>query len=152
MYQMDEPPDTFSKLFWLVIALIVLLVTGYAVLAQSLPKAISEPHRAILGTAYRAITPHITFKAGILGVYIWDKAIENGLDPYELLAVVNCESGFDPYAENINKNGTKDIGIFQINDVHGISEELRKDPYWSTDWSVEKWKEDPSIWVCYTKI
>ena len=38
MYQMDEPPDTFSKLFWLIIALIVLLVVGYAILAQETPQ------------------------------------------------------------------------------------------------------------------
>jgi len=32
--------------------------------------------------------------------------------------VINCESGFDPDATHLNKNGTTDISIFQINSIH----------------------------------
>ena len=143
----DEPPLKQFIALLLVFALLVVLGVGHRLFTK-------QPSEGIVGrlVAYKAITPPISFKATTLGDYIWEKAVENGLDPYEVLYTVDCESGFDPNAKNVNKNGTIDIGIFQINSVHGISEELRYDPYFSTEWALEKWKTDPSIWVCYDKI
>ena len=40
-----------------------------------------------------------------------------GLDE-TLKAIIECESRGNPAAVNLNKNGTKDWGILQINDVH----------------------------------
>lgn len=36
----------------------------------------------------------------------------------EAIVIVQCESGFDPLAVGENTNGTRDHGLFQINDVH----------------------------------
>ncbi|MFN7064850.1 MAG: lytic transglycosylase domain-containing protein [Aquificaceae bacterium] len=37
------------------------------------------------------------------------------VDPVMLIAIAKTESGFNPRAVNINKNGTRDYGIMQIN-------------------------------------
>lgn len=41
-----------------------------------------------------------------------------GIDPRLLWAIAKIESDHNPYAINVNKNGTEDIGIMQINTVH----------------------------------
>lgn len=46
--------------------------------------------------------------------------------PEIMLAVAKAESKLNPHATNINRNGTKDTGIFQVNSVHGYNEEWLK--------------------------
>lgn len=45
-----------------------------------------------------------------------------------MLAIAKAESRLRPDAVNINKNGSKDCGIFQINSVHGYDCEWLKNP------------------------
>jgi len=75
-----------------------------------------------------------------------------GLDYEHILRALQIawlESRFNPEATNINRNGTKDIGFWQINDVHGLSEEQRKDIEFSTRWAAPRLKEKPYIWAVY---
>lgn len=47
----------------------------------------------------------------------------------QALKVARCESGQRPHAINIkNKNKSKDIGVFQINSVHGVNSRFLYDP------------------------
>ena len=39
---------------------------------------------------------------------------------FKALRIANCESKFDEKAEHLNRNGTWDLGIFQINDIQGF--------------------------------
>jgi len=41
-----------------------------------------------------------------------------GVDPRLLWSIAKVESNHNPHAINVNKNGTEDIGIMQINTVH----------------------------------
>lgn len=41
-----------------------------------------------------------------------------GVDPDQALAIMWCESRYVVRAKNHNDNGTNDVGLFQINDVH----------------------------------
>ncbi|KIM06059.1 MAG: twitching motility protein PilT [Sulfurovum sp. AS07-7] len=41
-----------------------------------------------------------------------------GIDPRLLWSIAKIESNHNPHAINVNKNGTEDIGIMQINTVH----------------------------------
>lgn len=41
-----------------------------------------------------------------------------GVNPVILWGIAKTESNFDPNALNINKNGTLDIGLMQINSIH----------------------------------
>ncbi|MDL2233940.1 transglycosylase SLT domain-containing protein [Ruminococcaceae bacterium OttesenSCG-928-L11] len=58
--------------------------------------------------------------------YTYEQCQENGLDYELVLAVMWRESRFQTSAVNINRNGTQDSGIMQINDVNKtwLSKEL----------------------------
>ena len=38
-----------------------------------------------------------------------------GLDPYDVYAIIQCESGWNDYAINVNTGGSVDRGLVQIN-------------------------------------
>lgn len=40
-------------------------------------------------------------------------------NPAVMIAVAKAESGLNPLAAHINTNGTRDIGLMQVNSVHG---------------------------------
>lgn len=66
-----------------------------------------------------------------------------------LLRLMNCESRGEQYAINTNKNGSKDLGLFQINDIHGLSAAFRFDINKSANWTMDKIENGhQSIWVC----
>jgi hypothetical protein len=60
------------------------------------------------------------------------------------MAIAKAESGLNPGAVNRNKDGSKDIGIFQINDRHGWSDEDRLD--WKTNIRIAKELRDSRGW------
>lgn len=47
--------------------------------------------------------------------------------------IIKAESGWHPQARHWNPNGTWDIGLMQVNDVHGASILDRLDPYKNID-------------------
>lgn len=49
----------------------------------------------------------------------WDSAGQRyHVDPYLLYAIANVESGMNPYAVGWNHDGTRDVGLMQINSIH----------------------------------
>jgi len=49
----------------------------------------------------------------------WDNAAHYyHVDPYLLYAIANVESGMNPYAVGQNHDGTRDVGLMQINSSH----------------------------------
>lgn len=49
----------------------------------------------------------------------WDMAGSRfGVDPWLLYAIADTESGFDPLAVNVNKDGSVDRGLMQINSTN----------------------------------
>lgn len=69
--------------------------------------------------------------------------------PDYLVKLAKCESSLNPNAINTNKNGTSDKGLFQINDVHGLSDDFRYDIEKATLWTIEKINQGQQhIWVC----
>lgn len=66
------------------------------------------------------------------------------------MAVATAESSLNPQAVNRNRNGTRDIGIFQINDHHGWSAEERYN--WRNNIAMAKEIRDRygwSAWAVY---
>ncbi|MBY8955631.1 transglycosylase SLT domain-containing protein [Pseudomonas carnis] len=65
----------------------------------------------------------------------------HSIEPVLLYAIAQVESGLDPGAVNHNANGSRDIGVMQINSLHfprlkarGITEQrLRDDPCLSVE-------------------
>lgn len=64
------------------------------------------------------------------------------------IAIAKAESGLNPRAINRNKDGSKDIGIFQINDRHGWSDEERFN--WKTNIRIAKELYDSRGWNDWT--
>jgi hypothetical protein len=64
------------------------------------------------------------------------------------LAVAKAESSLNPQAVNQNRNGTRDIGIFQINDSHGWSENERFD--WQQNIMMAKELRDRYGWTAWS--
>lgn len=49
----------------------------------------------------------------------WDKAAHYyHVDPYLLFAIAKVESGMNPYAVGWNHDGSRDVGLMQINSLH----------------------------------
>jgi hypothetical protein len=63
-----------------------------------------------------------------------------------------CENkSMNPYAINWNNNGTWDFGTWQINQVHGYTQEELADPYFNTDVAYKIYKgrgNTFSAWTC----
>jgi len=73
--------------------------------------------------------------------------------PEYLVRLMYCESSGNQYAIGVNKNGTKDLGLFQINDVHKLSNEFRFDISSSTKWTMAMINAGhQSAWTCDKKI
>lgn len=87
----------------------------------------------------------------------WEDGVKSIIEDYKLdwkiaKRIIYCESQFNPNAKNINRNGSEDIGLWQINDLWDISENERLDPIKSTYATVRivvthGWDE----WVTYRK-
>ena len=70
-----------------------------------------------------------------------------------LIRLAKCESTLNPRAINVNSNGSRDLGIFQINDIHGLSDEFRYNIEKSTLWTIDKINSGQQrIWVCNNLI
>ncbi|WP_044059268.1 transglycosylase SLT domain-containing protein [Pseudomonas ogarae] len=74
--------------------------------------------------------------------WCWSKAGQlHAIEPELLQAIADVESGLKPDAINHNRNGTRDIGLMQINSIHlsrlsteGITEQrLLEDPCLSVE-------------------
>lgn len=67
--------------------------------------------------------------------------------------VAKCESGLNPKAINTNTDGSKDRGIFQINDKWhpDVSDEQAFDPYFSAEFFCKAFKSGKLEWWKATK-
>ncbi len=64
------------------------------------------------------------------------------------LAIARAESSLNSRAVNQNRNGTRDIGIFQINDCHGWSDSERYD--WKNNIAMAKEIRDRYGWSAWS--
>jgi hypothetical protein len=71
--------------------------------------------------------------------------------PDYLVRLAKCESGLNPAAVNVNKDGSKDVGLFQINERYHpeVSDAVAKDIDESTKWTM--WRINSghqAEWMC----
>ena len=54
------------------------------------------------------------------------------VDPHLILSIARTESGLDPSAVHVNANGTRDVGLMQVNTANwswlGLNEQTALDP------------------------
>ena len=86
----------YSRFLWL--ATVTLLLAGSfpaAMATSSSPRGSKPLNKCIVGAAQY-----------------------HGVNPYLLRAILVVESRLNPKAINVNMNGTRDIGVAQINSIH----------------------------------
>lgn len=88
--------------------------------------------------------------------WVMSRVREAGLNEYEAWAIINCESKWNPNAMNTkNRDGSYDMGLFQINSVHkDISNANKLDYKKATEWAIKKRLHDGnwSAWACSSRI
>ena len=78
-----------------------------------------------------------------------------GLSIKEAEIIINCESRWQPDAIGVNKNGSYDVGLWQINSIHkGMSNADKMDYKEATKWAINKRLKDGSwrAWSCSRKL
>ncbi len=70
-----------------------------------------------------------------------------------LLRIARCESSMNPNAINVNRDGSVDSGLFQINEYwHGADRDCHTDVTCATRKAIQiQRKAGWSAWVCYWK-
>ena len=73
-----------------------------------------------------------------------------------LVCTAKFESHFDPGATNLNRNGTQDTGLFQINDIWlspcGLTREALLDPAANAKCALRVWKQQGlRAWTAYKR-
>lgn len=125
------------KAFALGFCSVVLVSLTYMCYTNSKTEAISTPKAETPAQqdeepASKPLNGATSFQSADMPAYtdLYDQYFGNKAD--EARKVAKCESGMRPDAININKNGSKDIGLFQINDrtwleVYQVTESQLKD-------------------------
>ena len=90
--------------------------------------------------------------------HVWNLLTEEGGlsfdEAIEGMAIVNLESRWDTYAIGVNKDGSKDLGLWQISEkYHDIGRECSFDAYCSTRYAIKLYREwgNWTAWVTYNK-
>jgi len=84
-------------------------------------------------------------------------AKKKGVDPDLAERVAKCESSLNPNAINLNKNGTRDRGLYQINDYwhSNVTDQQAFDPQFSVNYFCDRvlqgkltdWKASEKCWL-----
>jgi hypothetical protein len=107
-----------KKIIWILILWLVLMFflfhCSYETIKTRIPiEAFIEPPVALAETP----TTILTAKTDIDTISI-QVSLKTGYKAKTIKKIILAESGGDPKVIHVNKNGTKDYGLFQINSIH----------------------------------
>lgn len=88
-------------------------------------------------------------------LWVLNEVKKAGLNIKEAETIINCESRWQPDAIGVNKNGTYDVGLWQINSIHkNLTNADKMDYKEATKWAIEKRLRDGSwnAWSCSRKL
>lgn len=96
-----------------------------------------------------AYTEHPTTQKEEIIDYIYQVFGNQADNAFKVLA---CENhSLNPNAKGMNKNGTSDVGIFQVNSIHGVPETYLKDWRTNVDVAYQIYKNSGwNAWSCVT--
>ncbi len=91
--------------------------------------------------------------AGITESLIRKIAKEEGVDPDLAVRVAKCESGLNWKALNINTSGSRDRGLYQINDRYHpeVSDDMAFNPMFATQFFCKAFKAGNLSWCNSSK-
>lgn len=152
-----------ERLKWKLIMVVTILgVMGIGIsYVNSITPVQAESYDLTLETSPRGVQQATEVKEMTVKEHVMHLLVdEGGLSFDEAvtgMAIVNCESRWDSYAIGVNKDGSKDLGLWQINEkFHGkkISRAESFDVYASTRYAVGLYKSwgGWDAWSCYKKI
>jgi len=105
---------------------------------------------------YSTTIKYTTSKEDRMKEYVKQEVEKAGLDWNAINCLIEKESNWDEYAIGVNKNGSKDIGLWQINERwhKDISREDKFNYQKSTDWALKKILKDENMnaWNGYTNF
>ena len=86
--------------------------------------------------------------------YVLEEVKKAGLDSDFVDRLIQCESGWRQNAIGYNRNGSVDKSYWQINSIHGLSDDCLNSVPCSTKWAIDKVKRDGGFgaWSCSRKI
>ena len=117
-----------------------------AVRVSSSEVALSEviPRREIENTTQSSELVNTVLVEEDMQSWVLRKVKEAGLDPDIAFNIIKCESNWKPEAYGVNKNGSTDFGLWQINSIHKaeISPKERLDYKIATEWAINKRLKD----------
>lgn len=88
-------------------------------------------------------------------LWVLNEIKKAGLNIKEAEIIINCESRWKPDAIGVNKNGSYDVGLWQINSIHkNITNAGKMDYKEATKWAIDKRLRDGSwrAWSCARKL
>ena len=138
----------------LAIACVVILITWYQVIAQ----ISSQSNNVIINIAKVDKIQNKIDAGKNLSIeehiwYILDKEYHLSFkEKIEAVAIIQCESKFDPYAINKNLSGSYDLGIWQINEKHhpDITRACAFDVFCATQYALDKIYLKQGNWSAWT--
>lgn len=134
---------TKTKLYILLISFIIgVVVVGYSSTLN----------------AYKVDTSTVKHQEKLVGyssikAYIVEQAEKNGLDPVDIMMIIQGESHFNENAVGVNTNKTADLGLIQVNSIHiksgSITLKCAGETKCAIDWLIKKRLADGnySSWV-----
>ena len=86
--------------------------------------------------------------------YVLNEVKKAGLDPKKAEMIIQCESGWEIWQDQVNNNGSIDRGLWQINSIHNFGVENSYNYKKATDWAIQKRLHDGnwSAWTCAKKL
>ncbi len=87
--------------------------------------------------------------------WVLNEIAKAGLSTKEADIIITCESRWKPDAIGVNKNGSYDVGLWQINSIHkNITNAGKMDYKEATKWAIDKRLKDGSwrAWSCSRKL
>lgn len=88
-------------------------------------------------------------------LWVLNEVKKAGLSIKEAEIIINCESRWQPDAIGVNKNGSYDVGLWQINSIHkNMTNADKMDYKTATKWAIDKRLHDGSwrAWSCSRKL
>jgi len=88
-------------------------------------------------------------------LWVLNEIKKAGLNIKEAETIINCESRWQPDAIGVNKNGSYDVGLWQINSIHkNMTNADKMDYKEATKWAIAKRLRDRSwnAWSCARKL